>query len=50
LPLHTKKHSTAFVDGHVKSVSPEATMQKSGSTTYCLANATNCTMWDRQQP
>jgi prepilin-type N-terminal cleavage/methylation domain-containing protein/prepilin-type processing-associated H-X9-DG protein len=49
LPLHTRKASTAFVDGHVKAVSPEATMQKVRTGGTCDASPTNCTMWDRNQ-
>lgn len=40
LPLHSRKVTTAFVDGHVKAMSPEATMQ---------LNSNNKTMWDRDQ-
>jgi prepilin-type N-terminal cleavage/methylation domain-containing protein len=49
LPVHMLKSSTTFVDGHVKSMSPEATMVKNANTDYCNANPTNCTMWDRNQ-
>lgn len=37
LPLHMRKFNTVFVDGHVKSMSPEATMQP-------------VNMWDRARP
>ena len=40
LPLHSRKHTTTFVDGHVKVMSPEATMQQ---------NFNGKTMWDRDQ-
>jgi prepilin-type N-terminal cleavage/methylation domain-containing protein/prepilin-type processing-associated H-X9-DG protein len=40
LPVHSRMGTVAFVDGHVKMVKPEATMQK---------NSNGKTMWDRDQ-
>ena len=40
LPLHSQMVTTAFVDGHVKAMKPEATMR---------LNSNNKTMWDRDQ-